>query len=217
MGHPFWPLFDLRVRTPALELRLPSDDDLVAIARLAAAGIHDPDTMPFRIPWNDKPSPELEREVLKWGWRRRAELSPETWTLPFLVSRAGEPVGVQDLMGRKIGDARIGETGSWLGRAFQGEGIGKEMRAAVLHLAFAGLDLAECYSEAWHDNASSIGVSHALGYADDGDTLDARRDRADRMMRFKIDRATWELRRRADIVVEGLEPCLELLGVVSAQ
>ena len=34
MGHPFWPLFDLRVRTPTLELRLPTDDDLVAIARL---------------------------------------------------------------------------------------------------------------------------------------------------------------------------------------
>ena len=217
MGHPYWPLFDLRVRTPMLELRLPTDDDLVAIAQLAAAGIHDPDTMPFRIPWNDRPSPELEREVLKWGWRRRAELSPEAWTLPFMVSRDGEPIGVQDLVGRTVGDALVGETGSWLGRAFQGKGIGKEMRAAVLYLAFGGLDMAECYSEAWHDNASSIGVSRALGYADNGDSLEPRRERPDRMIGFKIDRAAWELRRRDDIVVEGLEPCLELLGIQSAQ
>ena len=31
MGHP-WPLFDLRLRTPRLELRLPTDDDLLALA-----------------------------------------------------------------------------------------------------------------------------------------------------------------------------------------
>ena len=217
MGHPYWPLFDLRVRTPTLELRLPNDDDLVAIARLAAAGIHDPDTMPFGVPWTDRPSPELEREVLRWGWRRRAGLSPDEWTLPFMVSRDGEPVGVQDLAGRTVGDARVAETGSWLGRAFQGQGLGKEMRAAVLHLAFAELEVVECHSHAWHDNAPSIGVSRALGYAGNGDSLEPRRERADRMIRFKIDRAEWERSRRDDIAVEGLEPCLELLGVPPRQ
>ena len=30
-------------------------------------------------------------------------------------------------------------TGSWLGRPYQGRGIGKEMRGAVLALAFDGL------------------------------------------------------------------------------
>ena len=29
-GHP-WPLFDLRLRTPRLELRLPTDDDLLEL------------------------------------------------------------------------------------------------------------------------------------------------------------------------------------------
>jgi hypothetical protein len=37
-AHP-WPLFDLRVRTPNLELRLPTDDDLLELARVARAGI----------------------------------------------------------------------------------------------------------------------------------------------------------------------------------
>jgi hypothetical protein len=29
MANSYWPLFDLRVRTPRLEFRLPRDDDLV--------------------------------------------------------------------------------------------------------------------------------------------------------------------------------------------
>ena len=35
MGHPYWPLFDLVIRTPRLELRPPTDDDVVAIVALA--------------------------------------------------------------------------------------------------------------------------------------------------------------------------------------
>jgi len=37
-----WPLADLRLQTPDLELRWPSPDDLGALAGLAAAGVHDP-------------------------------------------------------------------------------------------------------------------------------------------------------------------------------
>ena len=55
MPHPYWPLFDLRVRTPRLELRYPSDDDLVALVDLARMGIHPPETMPFSTPWTDVP------------------------------------------------------------------------------------------------------------------------------------------------------------------
>ena len=37
-----WPLFDLRVSTPRLELRYVDDELGHALARLAAHGIHDP-------------------------------------------------------------------------------------------------------------------------------------------------------------------------------
>ena len=49
-------------------------------------------------------------------------------------------------------------TGSWLGLRHQGHGIGKEMRAAVLHFAFAGLGAIEALSGAWDDNKPSLGV-----------------------------------------------------------
>jgi hypothetical protein len=50
MACSHWPLADLRVQTPELELRWPSLDDLHA---LAADGIHDPEVQPFMVAWTD--------------------------------------------------------------------------------------------------------------------------------------------------------------------
>ena len=52
----------------------------------------------------------------------------------------GEVVAVQDLFAVAFPVTRVAPTGSWLRRRFQGRGIGTAMRAAVLHLAFEGLD-----------------------------------------------------------------------------
>ena len=35
MTNPYWPLFDLGIRTPRVELRFPDDEALVAVAGLA--------------------------------------------------------------------------------------------------------------------------------------------------------------------------------------
>jgi RimJ/RimL family protein N-acetyltransferase len=213
MAHPYWPLFDLRVRTPRLELRPPDDELVVALAELAAQGIHDPETMPFSITWTDTPSPQLERGSLQHYWKSRADWSTDKWHLPLAVLNEGQVVGTQSMHTHDFVKLRALETGSWLGRAFQGQGIGKEMRAAALHLAFAGLGAQVAYCGAWHDNAASLAVSRALGYQDNGDAIELRRDQPDRMVKLKLDRASWEARRRDDIVIENLEPCLELFGL----
>ncbi len=44
VAHPLRPLFDLRLRTANLELRLPTDDDLVDLFAVAKAGVHPPDS-----------------------------------------------------------------------------------------------------------------------------------------------------------------------------
>lgn len=46
-----WPATGLRVRAGDLELRWIDDDLLVRLADLAARGIHEPDVMPFFVPW----------------------------------------------------------------------------------------------------------------------------------------------------------------------
>jgi RimJ/RimL family protein N-acetyltransferase len=210
-----WPLFDLRVRTPRLEIRLPTDEDLYRLNELVDLGIHEPSAMPFAVPWTDTPPPRRHRESLKWWWSARANWRPENWTFTGAVFVDEAPVGVQDLMAKNFARLRTVETGSWLGRKHQGQGLGKEMRAAILHLAFEGLGAIEAMSGAFQDNVASLATSRSLGYAENGDRLMLRRDRADRMIDLKLDHATWASERRNDIEIEGLEACLEMFGAVA--
>jgi RimJ/RimL family protein N-acetyltransferase len=211
MSNPHWPLFDLRVRTPHVELRYPNDDDLVSIADLAAEGIHDPDTMPFYEPWSRAKSPELERGMLQHMWSRRAALSPEDWSLPLVVIEEAEPVGVQLLFAVQFPITRTVETGSWLVQRAHGRGLGKEMRAAVLHLAFEGLGAVEAYSASFDDNPASQAVSRANGYEPNGTVLLAREGRPARNLKWILTRNRWLEARRDDITINGLEPCRPLL------
>lgn len=210
----YWPLFELRVRTPRVELRYPDDDDVVALAELAAGGVHDPAFMPFEIAWTDVASPELERNSLKHYWLQRAEWMPENWHLPLAVVVDDQIVGTQAVNAANFAKTRVAATGSWLGLSHQGKGIGKEMRAAVLHLIFAGLDANAALSGAWHDNGPSLGVSRALGYEENGEDVVMRREVADRQVRLKLTRARWEEHRRSDIEIQGLEPCRAMFGAV---
>ena len=206
----FWPLFDLVVRTPRLELRLPREDELAAFIELVDAGVHDPDTMPFFIPWTDAEPGPRARETAKWLWGHRANWSPEKWTFTAGVFVEGHPVGMQDVGAENFRAVRSVETGSWLGRRHQGQGIGREMREAILHLSFAGLGAEEALSGAFEDNAASIATSRAVGYEENGEARGRRRDGSGRALRFRMDRDAWEQRRREDIEILGLEGCLDM-------
>jgi RimJ/RimL family protein N-acetyltransferase len=210
-----WPLFALVLRTPRLELRVPSLEQLAALAALADEGVHDPAVMPFQVPWTDQPPGARGRSVLQYQWRQWGALTPERWTIEFAVLAGGEPAGIQGVGGAEFATTREVHTGSWLGLRHQGRGIGTEMRAAVLHLAFAGLGADWAISSAASDNAASIGVSRKLGYADDGVEVGVVRGRRRVERRFRMDRETWSAQRRVPVEIEGLEPCRELLGAVS--
>ena len=155
----YWPLFDLTVRTPRLELRVPDDEMIPELARVAAEGVHDPAFMPFSVPWTDVPSPEQERNSLQHFWLMRAQWKPDDWHLGMAVLIDGQPVGMQGANAKQFAARRIAGTGSWLSQRVQGQGYGKEMRAAILHLLFDGLGAVRCESGAYHDNAASFGVS----------------------------------------------------------
>jgi RimJ/RimL family protein N-acetyltransferase len=211
MAHPYWPLFDLVVRTPRLELRYPDDDLLVGMVDLLRDGIHDPATMPFSEPWTDAPLAELQRSSLQHTWRARAEHTPDDWRLNLLAVHDGRVVGMQGANGKDFARLRQAETGSWLGLAHQGQGLGKEMRAAILHLLFEGLGAERAISGAWHDNPSSQGVSASFGYLPNGEEVRLRRNQPDRMLHLVLPREVWEQHRRDDIEIEGLDACRDLL------
>jgi RimJ/RimL family protein N-acetyltransferase len=206
----FWPLFDLVVRTPRLELRLPREDEFADLIDLADQGIHDPETMPFFVPWTDLEPRQRSRETAQWLWGHRANWSPENWTLTAAAFFDGRPVGMQDVGAQHFRAVRSVETGSWLGRAHQGQGLGREMRQAILHLAFAGLGAEEALSGAFADNAASLAVSRAVGYEENGEARGHRRDGSGRTIRFRMGRAQWEGKRRDDIEITGLGSCLDM-------
>jgi RimJ/RimL family protein N-acetyltransferase len=109
---------------------------------------------------------------------------------------------------------RTVETASWLATAWQGRGVGKAMRLAVLALAFDGLGALAAETEAWHFNAASLGVSRSVGYADNGVTLHTHGDRVAEMVRMRMTRDAWTARHTGHgVTIDGLEGCRYLFGV----
>ncbi|MBT2381715.1 GNAT family N-acetyltransferase [Streptomyces sp. ISL-111] len=209
MSH--WPLRGLRIRTPHLESRLPDEALLEELASVGAGGVHAPDRMPFLVPWTD--GDEVGRATYQHVLSTIAGWSAQEWHLSLAVLHEGKVVGRQDVMGQEFGVRREVVTGSWLGLPHQGQGIGTEMRAAALHLAFEGLGARNAVSEARMDNAGSLGVSRRLGYEPDGLQVQVIRGEAVTLQRLRLDRAGWEKHRGVDVTVEGLDACRADFGV----
>jgi RimJ/RimL family protein N-acetyltransferase len=212
MADPIWPLSGLEVSTPSLALRYITDELATELALLAARGIHDPSTMPFSVPWTDVASPQLERNTLQYFWRCRAEITPQHWDIPFAVIADGRAVGVCTVHAEDFPRRRAVTTGSWLGRAHQGRGLGREMRQAALHLIFAGFGARQARTRVWHDNAASLAVTRSLPYVRIGDAVEPRRDGEDVIITFAMGRDRWEAFRRSDIRLTGVAAVAAQLG-----
>ena len=209
-----WPLFGLRVRTPRLELRLPTDDDIPGVIEAALAGIHNDEPHPFVVPWTLGSDEELRLEVPKFHWRCRAELTADNFMLPFAVFFGDRVIGTQGMQADDFGALRTVETGSWLTREFQGQGLGNEMRAAILQLIFDGFGADVATSSARVTNARSLAVSRRMGYRENGTkrTKFADDTVAEEIL-LRLDRADWEPGRRDDIVIEGFDACRRLFAL----
>jgi RimJ/RimL family protein N-acetyltransferase len=162
------PLLGLRITAGPLELRGITDDLLGPLADLAMEGIHDLDAMPFAVPWTLAPAQDLPRNVAQYHWGRRAAFSPVAWGAELAVSWDGELAGVQGIEARDYLVTRTAETGSWLGRRFQGRGIGTAMRQVICAFAFDHLDAEYMLSGAFTDNPASLAVSKKVGYTEQG-------------------------------------------------
>lgn len=210
-----YPPLDVRITTPALELRGATDallDELVPLVRAGRATADPP-------PWDDPSSfyePDPDRRVEGWlrgVWRGRGTLRPDFWRLHFVVVRGGEAVGMQDLIGHDFDTFGTVESSSWISSEVRGRGIGTECRAAILHLAFEGLGAAEAASEAAVENAASNAISARLGYARDGTSWATHQGVPKLGQRWRLTRDNWSTRRRADIEMVGLERCRACLGI----
>lgn len=202
-------LYGIRLRTPRLELRLGSTVELLELQKLARAGIHPPEVMPFYVPWTD--DPDDPGFVTGHHAQQLQEWRTQAWSLNLLVWAEGALAGSQGLRAQDFLIARAVDTGSWLGRRFQGRGYGTEMRAAAVELSFRGLGAERVTSGAFEDNLASIRVSEKLGYRVVGEAKHAPRGLPQREIRFELNRADW--RPPVPVAIEGLEPALPHFGL----
>jgi RimJ/RimL family protein N-acetyltransferase len=211
MGHPCWPIFDLRLTVGELELRPLTEADLVPLSDLRPPDVEIDPRLPDLGGGDERLRAGAALHQSYWSsfgsWRT------DNWRLGFVALVAGVYAGGQEIEAAQFAVRRTVETASWLSTAWRGRGIGKAMRLTVLALAFDGLGAEVAETEAWHDNAASLGVSRSLGYVDNGVGRHVRGDRADDMPRMRLTRATW-LARHAQhgVRVDGLDGCRRLFG-----
>lgn len=204
------PLAALRVRTPRLELRLGTHDEVRSLGTLAEAGIHPPDEMPFGVAWTDDVgAPGFVDRFADFHEGHLDDWRTDDWTLNLLVWDGSTLVGTQGLSAARFVTERTVATGSWLGRAHQRRGIGTEMRAAALELAFTRLGARAATSNWLVGNEASRRVSEKLGYDVIGETTHSPRPgEAVRAWDVRRERTGWCS--PVAVTVAGLEPCLAL-------
>ncbi|WP_147917470.1 GNAT family N-acetyltransferase [Ruania zhangjianzhongii] len=208
------PLLALTVTTPVLQLCGATEELLDRLAAHVRNGQADAEPPPFDDPISlYEADPELRVQKWRQGINRgRVRFDSDSWRLYFAVVVDGEPVGMQDLLGARDGNDRTVTTFSWLAAAFRGRGIGREMRHAILHLAFDGLGASEATSSAFTDNSGSNAVSRALGYEPDGIEWQTRRGQRAPMQRWRLTRAVWQRERRDDIRLDDVQAASVRLG-----
>lgn len=92
--------------------------------------------------------------------------------------------------------------------------MGKQMRAAVLALAFGPLGAQFAVTSAWVDNLASLGVSRALGYVSNGVTAHRRGDQPGEMASMRLTREQWLATGWASRVdVTGADECMAFFAL----
>jgi hypothetical protein len=80
----------LKLAIGDLSLMIVTDDDLGELVDLALEGVHEPEFMPFAVPWTDAGPAELPAKFVRHHWASRAQSTPEAFTLSFTVRRENE-------------------------------------------------------------------------------------------------------------------------------
>jgi RimJ/RimL family protein N-acetyltransferase len=131
--------------------------------------------------------------------------------LELIAFLDGGPIGSQGVGSDDFLTTREVFTGSWLGRAWQAQGLGTEQRAAVLKLAFDGLGARAAVSAAWEQNHSSLGVSRKLGYVETGTRMAHPRGEPMPHTVLRLDAAAF--RSPVAVEIEGLHDLRSSLGI----
>lgn len=207
-----WPLFGLEIATGQLVLRPMTEAWAIRLARDVPADLEmNPDA-----PVLTGVSEARGRAImsLQGYWTAYGTWSVESWRLPFAVFHGDDLIGGQTLEGERFPLVREVDSASYLQPAARGKGFGKEMRRAILTLAFGPMGAEMAITSAWHDNHASLGVSRAMGYEPNGVARHVHGDRVSELFNLRLSREKWERSGLAEgVEIRGFEPCRELFGL----
>jgi len=211
MSSPWWPLADLRLTTPELDLRPMTEADLPSLVAILP---DDLDQNPAAVRFDVARRTQRAVTMVQSYWVSRGSWRPDAWNLMFAVCREGSLVGAQSLEAEDFAALRTVDSWSFLDTTSRGLGFGKQMRQAILSLAFGPMEAEYAVTSAWDDNHASLGVSRALGYRDNGVTTHRRGDGRGTIAHLRVTRDDWLGTDHADDVgISGFEPCRPFLGI----
>lgn len=212
MSNRYWPMFDIQLSTPELELRHLTEADLASLSNVIP---DDAEQNPSSTTYAGLDARQNRGAVVHQDyWRARGSWRPESWALSFGVFRDGDLLGYQGLEGDDFVKLRTVDSSSFLAAPVRGRGWGKQMRAAVLALAFGPLGARFAITSAWSDSHASLGASRRLGYVDNGITVQQRDGQAGEMVHLRLSRETWMASGWPEqVVVSSMDECLAFFGL----
>lgn len=160
-----WPPFAVRIHASDgkqnISMRVMRDTDIAAIDGVTPEEIYGAEIPQHAFGWLFDGDPYA---AARMRWEHRARMTPEEWSLDFVVCMDEEIIGVVDMRGSEFAVHKEVSTGSWIYHRHQGKGLGTLVRHAVAGFCFGELG-AQALSTGWvQDNHASERVSMKLGY-----------------------------------------------------
>ena len=152
------------IRTQNLNLRAPMASDYAAWAVLRM------ESREFLTPWEPVWAQDhLSRKSFtnRVYWAQRASRNGTALPL-FLIRRDSTFLGAITLDNIRRGPVQAGTLGYWIGAPFARQGYMREAIQAVVHHAFAQLDLSRIEAACLPENAASRGVLEKCGFKYEG-------------------------------------------------
>lgn len=155
----------VRIETGRMTLRPPEHGDYRQWVALREASAE------FLMPWEPVWSADhLSRKAFtnRVYWARRA--MAQGTALPVLMMRRedGALLGAITLDNMRRGPVQAGTLGYWIGAPFARQGYMREAIQAMVHYAFAELDLSRLEAACLPENAASRGVLEKTGFKYEG-------------------------------------------------
>jgi len=155
----------VRIETERMTLRLPAHSDWRAWSGLRS------ESTGFLAPWEPVWSPDhLTRRAFinRVYWAARAET--QGTALPLMLIRRQDQVllGAITLDNIRRGPAQAGTLGYWIGEAHARQGFMREAILALVHHAFAQMDLSRIEAACLPENAASRSLLEDCGFKYEG-------------------------------------------------